>query len=128
MYRSITVYPQKSITHFTTGKDATSMSDLITEQEQPAVSTTGGGDTQNTGLLKDETFQAIYNSFQLGWSLYELKSRILLASFDVELQASQKPGDQQPQGVQQNPLQAFIDDLFSQAQSVNAPPQPADDS
>src|SRR6266566_3002519 len=83
---------------------------------------------QDSGLFKDKTFQAIYNAFQLGWSLYELKSRILLASFDVELQASQKPGDQQPQGVQQNPLQAFIDDLFSQAQSVNAPPQPADDS
>ena len=103
------------------------MSDLITEQEQPAVSTTGGGDTQNTGLLKDETFQAIYNAFQLGWRLYELKSRVLLASFDLELQALQNAGSQPPQPANQNPLLAFIDDLFKQAQPVNAPPLPLDD-
>ena len=103
------------------------MSDSMTEQEQPAASNNGGGDKQTTGLLKDETFQAIYNAFQLGWSLYELKSRVLLASFDVELQAPQNAGSQPPQPDNQNPLLAFIDDLFKQAQPVNAPPLPFDD-
>jgi hypothetical protein len=82
---------------------------------------------RHTGLLQDKTFQAIYNAFQLGWSLYELKSRVLLASFDLELQALQNAASQPPQPANPNPLLAFIDDLFKQARPVNAPPLPSDD-
>jgi hypothetical protein len=113
MYLSLTACPQKSITYLITRKDATSMSDSMSEQEK-------------SGLLKDETFQAIYNAFQLGWSLYELKSRILLASFDVELQALPNAESQPPEPANQYPLLAFIDDLFKQARQVNALPLPFD--
>ncbi len=60
------MYPRTDVTHGITGRGAISMSDSVTEQD--------------TGLLKDKTFQAIYNAFQLGWSLYEFKSRVRLAS------------------------------------------------
>src|SRR5262249_26429138 len=34
-------------------------------------------------LLKDETFQAIHDAFLLGWSLFELRSRILIAAVEA---------------------------------------------
>jgi len=41
-----------------------------------------GGNT----LLSDKTFQALHDAFLLGWSLLELRSRVLLAALDVKFQ------------------------------------------